>query len=376
MARITHPRIVAWVLAAATIAPTMACAPRTVAPAASPTTTVVWPEPPQPARIKFVQVLSDSQSMAPPKRGVKQSIVDYLSGKQPPSDHLYQPMDIAASEDGQRVYIADFGQMSVFVVDYAAKRLSTLPVVFERPFGVALDRDGLIYVSEQDAKRITVLDPSGQRLRAITHPSLVRPAGIEIDKARGLLYVADPATQASKDHSVKVFDLAGNLLRTVGTQRGSCEGCLLFPTFVALDSRGRLYVSNTMNGRIDIFDAEGTYVRRVGERGTSYGMFDKPKGIALDTFDNLYVVDSGWSNVQIFNPAGDVLLFFGGRGANPGLLANPTGIAIDKQNRIYVADFLNYRVATYQLVNTTADDARGPDKAPSRAPVTPGSTPR
>jgi DNA-binding beta-propeller fold protein YncE len=119
---------------------------------------------------------------------------------------------------------------------------------------------------------------------------------------------------------------------------------------VATDSTGNVYVSNTLNGRIEVFDAEGTYLRHIGERGNGYGMFDKPKGVAIDSFDNVYVVDSGWSNVQIFNQKGEVLLFFGGRGEYPGLLANPTGIAIDKRNRIYVADFLNYRVASYQLV--------------------------
>ncbi len=138
-------------------------------------------------------------------------------------------------------------------------------------------------------------------------------------------------------------------MRTLGSGRGSCDGCLLFPTFVAVDSKGQVYVSNTLNARIDVFDAEGRFVKRVGERGNSYGMFDKPKGVALDSFDNIYVVDSGWSNVQIFDQSGQVLLFFGGRGENPGLLMNPTGIAIDKKDRIYVADFLNYRVSVYQL---------------------------
>jgi DNA-binding beta-propeller fold protein YncE len=171
-----------------------------------------------------------------------------------------------------------------------------------------------------------------------------------------------------------VFDLSGNLVRTVGSGRGDCDGCLLFPTFVAVDSGGNVYVSNTLNARIDVFDPDGKYLKRIGERGNSYGMFDKPKGVALDTFDNVYVVDSGWSNVQIFNQKGEVLLFFGGRGSNPGLLANPTGIAIDKRNRIYVADFLNYRVAVYQLVNATTDGS-GVIEAPSQPSSEAGRTP-
>jgi DNA-binding beta-propeller fold protein YncE len=319
-----------------------------------------WPAPPLPPRVTFVQEFSDQQSMGPVKRGAAEAFLAYLAGKQPPSDHLYQPMDIDVTDDGQRVYIADFGQMTVFLVDHVAKTLGPLPHAFERPFGLGLDSDANIYVSEQEGRRITVLSPAFKTLRVITHESLVRPSGIAIDRARGLLYVADPSRGDSKDHSVKVFDLSGTLVRTLGAGRGNCEGCLLFPTFVAVDSKGQVYVSNTLNARIDVFDAEGKYVRHIGERGNAYGMFDKPKGVAVDTYDNVYVVDSGWANVQIFNQAGDTLLFFGGRGTNPGLLNNPTGIAIDKQNRIYVADFLNYRVASYQLVNTKAADSDRP----------------
>ena len=359
-------RTPAWLLTVVVAVGAAGCAARTAAPAGP--TAIAWPEPPLPPRVTFVQVLSDQESMGAAKRGFKASFTDYVAGKQPPKNHLYQPMDIAVSDDGQRVYVADFGQMAVFRVDFASKTLAPLPQSFERPFGIGIDNDENLYVSEQDAKQITVLNRALQRVRVITHPSLVRPAGVDLDRSRGLLYVADPSRQSSQDHSVKVFDLTGNLVRTVGSGRGDCDGCLLFPTFVAVDSKGNLYVANTLNARIDVFDSEGKYLKRIGERGNSYGMFDKPKGVALDTFDNVYVVDSGWSNVQIFNQNGEVLLFFAGRGSNPGLLANPTGIAIDKQNRIYVADFLNYRVAVYQLVNVTADGSRIIEPARQNSP--------
>ncbi len=318
------------VLAVAT-AVTGGCATVPVRPAPGPEVVLpVWPEPPLPPRITFVQLLADGQSIGAAKAGLRESFVNFIAGRTPPSDHLYQPMDIAPSDDGQRVYVADFGQMSVFVGDFERKTFAPLSQPFDRPFGIGIDNAENIYVSEQDGKRITVLNRALQVVRVITHPSLIRPAGLELDRGRGRLYVADPSRQDSPDHSVKVFDLQGNLLRTLGNGRGSCDGCLLFPTFVAVDSKGNVYVSNTLNARIDVFDPEGKFLRRIGERGNSYGMFDKPKGVALDSFDNVYVVDSGWSNVQIFNQQGEVLLFFGGRGENPGLLANPTGIAIDK----------------------------------------------
>ena len=286
--------------------------------------------------------------------------MEWFAGAAPPKAHIYQPMDVAVSDDGNRFYVADFEQLVVFVFD---RETSTVTQIgknrpFNRPFGLALDGEGNLYVSEQGSRRIVVLNSEHEPIRIIEHSSLVRPADIAIDRNLSLLYVADPANKAAEDHSVKVFDLGGKLIRTIGSGKGACDGCLLFPTYVEVDKDSNVYVTSTLLSRVDKFDAEGTYIRSFGDRGTSFGMFDKPKGVALDAFGNVYVVDSGWSNVQIFNQDGDVLLFFGARGVHPGLLKNPTGIAIDASNNIYVADYLNYRISTYALVNTTAEDSQ------------------
>jgi len=269
-------------------------------------------------------------------------------------------MDLAVSADGQRLYVSDFGQLLVFMFDLENQTVTTITPgerAFARPFGIALDEEENLYVVEQGTSQITVLDREHNVIGSFTDPSLVRPADIALDTVRGRIYVADPARQHSETHNVKVFDNDWNLVGTVGEGRGTCEGCLLFPTYVEVDNAGSLLVTNTLNARVDVFDVDGNHVRRIGEAGNSFGMFDKPKGVAVDSFGNTYVVDSGWSNVQIFNDAGEVLLFFGGRGSGPGHMHNPTGIAIGPENSIYVADYLNNRVVVYQLVNTSDSDS-------------------
>ena len=318
---------------------------------------LMWPEPPQTPRIKFKDIYSSEEHVGrKPTR--KELFMRFIGGVVPPRSHVYQPMDIVVSDDGNRFYVADFGQNLVFEFDLEAKRTRVIGDMhpLASPFGLALDDEENLYISEQAKRRVIVIDRDRAPIRVIEHDSLVRPGDIAIDRERHLLYVADPSTKASEDHSVKVFDLEGNLLRTVGS-KGVCDGCLFFPTFVEVDLDGNVYVTSTLKSRVDVFNAEGNYVKHFGDRGTNFGMFDKPKGVAIDSFGNVYVVDSGWSNVQIFNQKGEVLLYFGARGIYPGLLKNPTGIAIDRQNRIYVADFLNYRVSTYELVNTTAEDS-------------------
>jgi DNA-binding beta-propeller fold protein YncE len=327
------------------------------APPAPENPPLVWPPPPAPPRIEFVQSLATSEDLRS-SRSAGAWLLDLLGGSSTTVERLAEPMGIAVSDDGNRVYVADHGQATVFVFDLAKRRVHRLgPEPIGRPLGLALDGEERVWVVEQIRRGVSVFAPDGRRLAFIGHPTLERPVGLALDRARRRLYVVDAGSLRSSEHTVKIFDWEGALIGTLGRDKGDGPGQFLFPTYVAVDGNGSVYVSDTLNARVQVFDAAGQYVGTFGERGTAWGMFDIPKGVALDGFGNLYVVDSGWSNVQIFNQRRQVLLFFGGRGPIPGMLKNPTAITIDRENRIYVADYLNRRVEVYRLVNTTAEDS-------------------
>jgi DNA-binding beta-propeller fold protein YncE len=318
---------------------------------------LVWPPPPAPPRIEFVQSLSSGEDLRS-ARSAGSWLLDLVGGSSPTVDRLAEPMGVAVSDDGNRVYVADHAQHAIFVFDLARRSVHRLGVEpIGRPVGLALDGEERVWVVEQVRRGVGLFARDGRRLAFIGHPTLERPVGLALDRARRRLYVADAGTLQSAEHTVKIFDWDGRLVGAIGRDKGDGPGQFLFPTYVAVDANGRVYVSDTLNGRVQVFDPDGRYVATIGERGTAWGMFDTPKGVALDGFGNVYVVDSGWSNVQIFNQRRQVLLFFGGRGPLPGLLKNPTAIAIDRDNRIYVADYLNRRVEAYRLVNTTAEDS-------------------
>jgi sugar lactone lactonase YvrE len=319
---------------------------------------LVWPPPPLTARIEFVRSIVSDEDLGRDTT-FSQALVNFLAGEKPPPNRIVEPMGLAVSDDGQRLYVSDYAQLEVFIFDFGSKMFTTIGAEekLARPFGIALDGHEQLYVVEQEKKGVSVFSPQGKRLRFITHPSLERPAGIAIDRDRGRIYLADTGHTKSIEHSVKIFNMNGDLLGTIGEGKGEGPGQFLFPTYLALDPKGNLYVTDTLNSRVQMFDPDGVYVRSFGQRGNAWGMFDKPKGVGLDGYGNVYVADSGWSNVQIFNQKGQILLFFGGRGPIPGMLQNPTAVAIDKNNHIYVADYLNHRVEMYQLVNTTAEDS-------------------
>lgn len=318
----------------------------------------VWPPPPLAARIEFERTLVSDESVGKDTT-FSDRIVAFLAGEKPALHRIVEPMGLAVSADGRRIYVADYARLRVWIFDLGTSTFRQIgdDMPLARPVGLALDAQERLYVVEQLRKGVSVFSPAGQRVGFITHESLERPNGLALDAERGRLYVVDTGTSKSVEHSVKIFGLDGTLLGTIGGERGEGQGQFQYPTYAAVDAAGNVYVTDTLNSRVQVFTPEGRYLKTIGERGNAWGMFDKPKGVALDTFGNIYVVDSGWSNVQIFNAKGQVLLFFGGRGPIPGLLKNPTAIAIDKQNRIYVADFLNHRIGVYRLVNTKAEDS-------------------
>jgi len=325
------------------------------APTQPTTTRLVWPAAPQQPRIKFLRSISSDEDLNRDTT-FSEHLLDFLAGEKPRANRIVQPMGLAVTKNGQRLYVSDYAQATVFVFDFGNKTLRRITGL-SGPIGITLDDAENLYVVEQGTKSISIYAPDGTRSRVITDPSLERPTGIAIDNRNRRIYVADTAHTKSPQHSVKIFNFQGDLTGKLGGQKGALPGHFMFPTYVAVDKDSNVYVTDTLNSRVQMFDATGAYVRSFGSRGNGWGMFDKPKGVALDSFGNLYVADSGWSNVQIFNNQGKVLLFFGGRGPIPGMLKNPTAIAIDGANRIYVADYINHRIETYQLVNTDAADS-------------------
>jgi len=335
-----------------------------------------WPPPPDKARIEFVRTVSSEDDVVH-NTTFTQKVADFLAGTKPTPAQIVEPNGIAVSDDGSVLYVSDRAQGAVFVFDFGKKQFLKVGAEKEKgeagldwPMGVALDGEQNIYVVEQGKKAITVFDPSGKKIRSFTDPSLERPCGIAIDRERRRVYVADSAHTLSKEQSVKIFSLDGKLIGKIGGQKGDRPGYFNVPTYVWVDNDGDVYVTDTMNCRVQAFSPRGEYLRSYGERGDAYGQFSRPKGVALDSFHNVYVVDSAWSNVQIFNPQWQVLLFFGGRGPFPGMLKNATAVAIDKNNHIYVGDYLNHRVEEYQLINTTAADSMPDSGAPPAAPAT------
>jgi len=326
---------------------------------------VVWPDPPEKPRIRFVMAFRSEDDLA---SGRWASLSRIMFGGANNDAGMRHPMGLALSDDGDRLYVADLRGSQVLRVELGAKKMTRFAPdePFEQPCNVALDAQENVYVSETKAARVVVFSKDGKRLRTFGKES-ERPTGLAIDRARGVIYVADTSRVTSENHRVLAYTLEGRLIREIGHGRGSEEGQFNFPSYLAVDAAGNLYVNDAMNFRIQVFDPEGKLLRSYGEAGDTVGALARTKGLAFDAFGNLYVADGEHSVVQIFNKDFQPLMYFGGKAQIVEHFDIPSAIAIDQQkNRIYVANEIQARVNVYDLVNTSAADSMEP-AAPAAA---------
>jgi len=114
---------------------------------------------------------------------------------------------------------------------------------------------------------------------------------------------------------------------------------------VAVDPAGQIYVADTWNGRIQVFDAEGRFLRKWGVFATTNGELGDPnslfgpRGIAIDLDGNLLVADTGNKRILRFSPTGETLGQIGGGGVIAGRFEEPTDVKVDPTDgTIVVAD--------------------------------------
>lgn len=327
---------------------------------------VVWPFPPEKARIEYVRTLKGPADV---ESGI-QRFWTSVSGKRPLK--VFNPTALALSDDGKRLYVSCSSIGLVLYFDFAKGVLERAADVEghrpDRPYGLAVDGQGNLYVGDQAAQLVWMYSASGKFLRQIGRGMLDRPAGLAFDRKRQLLYVVDGSNGNSTRHRVLVFAPDGRLLRTIGT-RGLNPGEFNFPSFITVGPDGKVYVADTLNFRIQVFDAEGAFLTMLGQIGEGPGQFGKAKGIAFDSFGDLYVVDGQLGIVQMFSPGFRPLMAFGGVARREELMQVPNDIAIDSQNNIYVSDFGFDHVNQYRLINTTAEETLAADVGAAGAPA-------
>lgn len=205
--------------------------------------------------------------------------------------------------------------------------------------------DGTIYVVERCSANscegrneppILKYNAQGRLIAAWGEGLFNFPHGATVDP-QGHLWVTDARGGHGKGHQVLEFDADGHVLRRLGTAGVSGSGPDLFdqPTDVAIAPDGDIFVAdshrNGTNNRIVRFSKDGRFVKEFGTKGAGRGQFSEPHTIAFDSKGRLFVGDRENNRIQIFDRNGTYLDEWRQFG-------RPSGIVITKDDTIYVAD--------------------------------------
>ncbi|MEN8169370.1 MAG: 6-bladed beta-propeller [Pseudomonadota bacterium] len=314
----------------------------------TPVTTVVWPQTPDLPRYRLIGELFGETNFKQQKEGrsLLQIITGFFTGKARPN-LLQRPQSGYTDEQG-RVYVTDISRQALFVFDIPNNQLGVFgslstDLPFITPVAVSAAPQGDIYVSDSEHALVARLRSDGTPVSLIGRGVLNRPTGIAYDPVGKQLFVAD-----THDHDIKVFDEHGNFVESIG-RRGEEVGEFNFPTHLSFRN-GKLYITDAMNARIQILDSTGEFITAFGKRGLFIGNIPHPKGVGVDSDGNIYVSESYYDTLLVYNPEGKLLLPIGGTADTVGNFYLPAGVWTDNNNRVYLADMFNGRVVVLQYL--------------------------
>jgi sugar lactone lactonase YvrE len=213
------------------------------------------------------------------------------------------------------------------------------------------DRCGANSCAGSPLDPIMEFDPRGNFVRAFGRGLFVFPHGIFVEES-GHIWVTDAKSADGKaagagGNAVLEFDPNGKLVRTIGQSGKGSAPALTFhlPSAVLVAPDGNIFIADGHDpgeryARILKLDRNGRVIKEWGENGSGPGQFDMPHALAMDSRGRLFVADRGNNRIQIFDQDGKLLAVWHQFG-------RPSGICIDQHDVLYVTDSESRNAAGY-----------------------------
>ena len=260
--------------------------------------------------------------------------------------------------------------------------------MLNQPWGVAVNKQDEIAVTEVGNNRVQIFSSDGTYLRSFgwkgnKHGELHYPAGIALDENNNTIVVDNV------NHRVQLFSEQGEYLSQFGS-KGNLDQQLRNPLGLCVDNDGKIMIADSNNNLIKIFSPNGHYVQKVGgegsltfpfhciqydkyliasdqnehcikvfdrngnflyqfgNKGEGNGEFNKPRCLSVNKAGHLMVCDASNHRVQVFELSGKFITKFGSKGESVGELTHPVSMAVLSDGRIVVSDFKNHRIQIFE----------------------------
>ena len=200
------------------------------------------------------------------------------------------------------------------------------------PWGIALNSKQQLVVADYNGKRVSVFDKGGEKVRTVTCETFAHPIGVAVDKEDNI-YVVEQV-----NGSLYKFSEEGELKKQKSMQTGDVRSIKLIDD--------KLYICDYCHSKFEILNTKLENLNSFGCYGSRNGEFKNPIDIAQDGAGNLYVSDSGNNCVQVFDCKRQFVFAFSKKGASKQLL-RPYGICVDDQF-VYVCDSGNKCVSVFK----------------------------
>lgn len=300
-----------------------------------------FPPPPDEPRLQY---LTGFQSELEFCGKDDKTFLNYLTGTKPLRREFSKPYGVAVH--GHNYYICDTDFGMIIVLDLQTRKMRPFRAegegALQLPLNLTVDTDGTTYVADSQRDQVVIFDKDENFVAAIGKVNEMKPRDVAVGADK--IYVAD-----LMKHCIRVFDKKtreplGSLPQGDDVKNSKAE--ILTPTNLALDKDGNLYVGDTGGFHVLVFDANGKYVRTVGEFGDSTGQFARVKGIAVDREARLYATDAMSQVTQIFDNTGRVLSWVADPTASKSTQSLPAKVMVDYDNVSAFREFIapNFKV--------------------------------
>jgi len=278
------------------------------------------------------------------------------------NSHFQWPAKVAI-DSLDRLYVADSGNFRIQRCTYAGGTSWTCSRFHGTgsegsgadqlgwAWGLGVDRNNNVYIADSTNNRVKKCDPNGNCSIFVTNLNF--PTDVAVDST-GKVYICN-----AFDFTVLQYSSTGNLLQTFAGISGvpyvTDDRYFNAPSGIAVDTGGNIYFTERYGYRLIKLNAAGQVQWRIGTPGVwgsdnaHFGNWrDGPGGVAVGPTGRIYVADPANARIQVYDANGNYVTTLGGSWGSGNYQFNwPFGLAVDSAGNLYVADTWNHRVQIY-----------------------------